>query len=437
MSARVLIIIFLSFVTAYSEEQHKTLKWENLPKTELTERSEYASVLYNDKLIIWGGVSVSGGVAKYLSDGAMLDLKTMKWKELPQIELAGRVFHTLVVYDDKLIVWGGTDRKEYFSDGAMLDLKEMKWKELPKTELAGRIRHTSVLYNDKLIIWGGTGLADCFSDGAMLDLKEMKWKELPKPKLAGRWGHTSIIYTDKLIIWGGGGGDVVGEGYLSDGAMLDLKEMKWKELPKPELEGRDFPNSVIYTDKLIVWGGKAFADCFSDGAMLDLKEMKWQKLPEVNLEKRAGNTFILYDDKLIIWGGAPGISNAGEFFSDGAMLDLKEMKWKELPKTELKGRMGHTSIIYNDKLIVWGGTNMSEYFSDGAMLDLKEMKWSELPETKLAGRWGHTSIVYNDKLIIWGGTGGVNDTEWHFSDGAMLDLKALTALKDLQLKKKK
>jgi hypothetical protein len=79
--------------------------------------------------------------------------------------------------------------------------------------------------------------------------------------------------------------------------------------------------------------------------------------------------------------------------------------------------------------VIWGGWGAGGALNDGAIFDLKTKKWEELPEAPIVGRWFHTGLLWGSKLVIWGGWGG---RRRFFNDGAILDLKRLELIGDLE-----
>lgn len=103
-----------------------------------------------------------------------------------------------------------------------------------------------------------------------------------KPIIAGkppspRRAHTSVLYQNKIIIFGGGNGATA----LNDLFALDVSDldrMRWEEIEtkgngnggKPIARGYHSMNLV--GSKLVVFGGSDGTECFSDVWVLDLGE---------------------------------------------------------------------------------------------------------------------------------------------------------------------
>ena len=364
--------------------------------------------------------------------GVLDKLKHGIWEKIKEAPIEERLWHTSVLFGNKLVIWGGCGMGgKTLSDGAILDLEKMKWEKLPETDLKGRYHHRAVLWGSKMVVWGGISLDGVLdgvlSDGAILDLEKMKWEKLPNAGIKRRMGHTCILWGSKMVIWGGRIGypcekDDPPTCILSDGAILDLEKMKWEKIPADaKATGRNEHSTVLCGSKMLVWGGQPDAGAsplLSDGAIYDLEKREWEKLPESPLKGRFMHSATVCDSKMIIWGGA-----STSLHSDGAMFDFEKKEWEKLPKSPISGRYWFSMVPLTLNVVVWGGCD-GKYVSDGAIFDLKNKKWKKLAKpADFSGRMGHTAIVWRSKMIIWGGTydGGSNV----LSDGAIYELPIL------------
>ena len=87
---------------------------------------------------------------------------------------------------------------------------------------------------------------------------------LPSPRRA----HTSIVWQDKLYIFGGGGADCA----LNDLHALDLDAMTWTHIDtkgkKPPPRG--YHTATLVKDHLVIFGGSDGHDTFDDIHVLNM-----------------------------------------------------------------------------------------------------------------------------------------------------------------------
>jgi hypothetical protein len=217
------------------------MQWQELPESDIGGRYSHSAVLWGSKMVIWGGSDT-------FNDGAVLDLEKMKWEELPEFDICGRSHHSAVLWGSKMVIWGGIGPAWVdaagravglvsLSDGAILDLKTKEWEDLPDVDddididdsrFFSRYLHSTVLWDSKLVIWGGESSysAGSYLQGAILDLKRMHWEELPEVDIDRRFGHSAVLWGSRMVIWGGKAPGLTGTGvFFDDGALLDLNKL--------------------------------------------------------------------------------------------------------------------------------------------------------------------------------------------------------------------
>jgi BTB/POZ domain/Kelch motif/Galactose oxidase, central domain len=115
-----------------------------------------ASLHQGHKLLVYGGENEH---REYLSDVVILDLKTMHWTQ-PDVQgpqPRGRARHASVVYEDKLFIIGGlTGETNYILDDiCYLDLKTWTWSRT--WSFVGRFDHSAWIWGGRLWVFGGLG----------------------------------------------------------------------------------------------------------------------------------------------------------------------------------------------------------------------------------------------------------------------------------------
>jgi hypothetical protein len=115
-----------------------------------------ANLYQGDKLLVYGGENEH---REYLSDVVILDLKTHVWTQ-PDVQgkiPKGRARHASVVYEDKLFIIGGlTGETNYILDDiCYLDLKTMTWSK--RWHFVQRFDHSAWIWGGRLWVLGGLG----------------------------------------------------------------------------------------------------------------------------------------------------------------------------------------------------------------------------------------------------------------------------------------
>ncbi|KAL8708094.1 MAG: hypothetical protein Q9220_006947 [cf. Caloplaca sp. 1 TL-2023] len=133
---------------------------------------------------------------------------------------AGRYGHTLNIVDSRIYVFGGQVEGYFFNDLLAFDLNTLqnpdsRWEMLIPNSAEGdssdrpvppaRTNHTIVSWNGKLYLFGGTNGNQWFNDVWSYDPRQIAWTQLdcigyiPAP----REGHSAALVNDVMYIFGG------------------------------------------------------------------------------------------------------------------------------------------------------------------------------------------------------------------------------------------
>lgn len=127
------------------------------------------------------------------------------YKILQSKQIKPRYFHTTILYNQSLVIFGGKGTKSSFNTIHTFNTKTKKWNEVKTiTEKpTPRYGHAAVKYNNIMYVFGGHNSCDNYL--YLFDLIECKW--LPKvhlPSIPARYHHTmNQSSTGTLVIFGG------------------------------------------------------------------------------------------------------------------------------------------------------------------------------------------------------------------------------------------
>ena len=247
-----------------------------------------------------------------------------------------------------------------------------------------------------------------------------------------RYRHTSNIFNGVMYVFGGK--DNEDEEDLQPNfdpekeiLIYNFKEQNWSE---EITKGEDIPKqraghtAVIYKNYLYIFGG-IFTNFFP------LMEMTYQK-PELyrynflskmweyvnyngEILQLFGHSAIVYEDEMIIYGGGTdtGFEEEGQsnlIFSFEFENDFfKTIK----PKNDLiTKREGHCSVLYKNSMIIFGGRSKDSRFNDLFKFQLSKGEnqyyWTKIKTNgkNPSKRAGCSCIEWKDKLYIFGGFDG-------------------------------
>ncbi|KAL8967681.1 MAG: hypothetical protein Q9183_002804 [Haloplaca sp. 2 TL-2023] len=154
---------------------------------------------------------------------------------------AGRYGHTLNILGSKIYVFGGQVEGYFFNDLLAFDLNALqnansRWEMLVPNSAEGgppegqvppaRTNHTIVSWNEKLYLFGGTNGNQWFNDVWSYDPRLVAWQQLdcigyiPAP----REGHSAALVNDVMYIFGGRTEDGTD---LGDLAAFKITSRRW------------------------------------------------------------------------------------------------------------------------------------------------------------------------------------------------------------------
>jgi N-acetylneuraminic acid mutarotase len=172
---------------------------------------------------------------------------------------SARYGQSMVYYQEKLYVWGGTHGTNYPTDMHRFDVCTKQWEpvqaygELP----CGRYRHQAMVKDHTMYIVGGSGI-NRYGDVFTFDFPSSTWKKMhcTGTDLAdGRYAHSAVLRGNFIYLYGGNDG-VRHEDLLQ----LDLESRVWSRIQVASSvspPGRDFHAAVLRQDAMVIFGGSS------------------------------------------------------------------------------------------------------------------------------------------------------------------------------------
>ncbi|KAL5606566.1 hypothetical protein BROUX41_002968 [Berkeleyomyces rouxiae] len=184
-------------------------------------RVGHASLLVGNAFIVYGGDTKIDENDVLDETLYLLNTSTRQWSRAlpPSPRPSGRYGHTLNILGSKIYIFGGQVEGFFMNDLGAFDLNQLqnpnnKWESLiANTEVAStpssmpspRTNHTIVTYNDKLYLFGGTNGYEWFNDVWCYDPTVNKWSQLDCIGYipVSREGHAAALVDDVMYIFGG------------------------------------------------------------------------------------------------------------------------------------------------------------------------------------------------------------------------------------------
>ncbi|PKS09395.1 hypothetical protein jhhlp_004010 [Lomentospora prolificans] len=234
-------------------------------------RVGHSSLLVGNAFIVFGGdtkIEESDVLDETLY---LLNTSTRQWSRVLPAgpRPSGRYGHSLNILGSKIFIFGGQVEGYFMNDLCAFDLNQLqtpnnRWEVLiPGGESGGdsipqaRTNHSVITFNDKLYLFGGTNGYQWFNDVWSYDLTLNKWTQLdcigyiPVP----REGHAAAIVDDVMYIFGGRTEDGTD---LGDLAAFRITSRRWYTFQNmgPSPSPRSGHSMTAVSKSVVVVGGE-------------------------------------------------------------------------------------------------------------------------------------------------------------------------------------
>lgn len=233
-------------------------------------------------------------------------------------------------------------------------------------------------------------------------------------KATERAGHQTVVYDGKIWIIGGQGG--FGNPLRND-VHYSTDGLTWNEATThADFSARVNHVAIVFENKIWVIGGATKIDLSSGTNDVYYSDdgMNWHiATKKAAFEPRDGHTALVYKNKMWVIGGFGGTYDDFKKTYNDVYYSTNGVDWyPATTNAAFSPRHGHSSVVYDNKMWVIGGTgrngrtNDVYYSSDG-------VNWyAATVNATFSPRQYHKTLVYNGKMWVIGGLsdeGGKND----------------------------
>ncbi|KAI0651330.1 galactose oxidase [Trametes meyenii] len=227
----------------------------------------------------------------------------------------------------------------------------------------------------------------------------------------------SITLVDN-VAWLFGGCDDLG--CWKDVFCFNTETMQWMH---PKVAGK-LPRpcrahtATLVDRKIFVFGGGEGSEYYSDVYVLDTVMRTWyHPISGSSIEaeregktpaRRRAHTSILYKNRLWIFGGGNGSTALNDVWTLDLSGGIENLRWEEMETRGKKPspRGYHTANLIGNVMVIVGGSDGRECFSDVWCLNLDTLLWSLVKLGENYKRLSHTATQVGSYLFIYGGHDG-------------------------------
>jgi N-acetylneuraminic acid mutarotase len=351
-------------------------------------RCNHSANIIDNKLIVYGGQDITEGVLSDLWIFNINPLNTIeeKWTKIDEENLPGPLCrHSSVVYQQKIFLLGGTDLNSEKGEMFSYDPFRNSWDASIGMHKAID-SHSAVVYKNLMIVFGGYLQGKLSNSTFVFDFQERIWDVL---QVAGqipeeRADHSAVVHKDFMYTYGG---LVNSSEYSSEVWRLNLLEPSWSCI---QFSG-DSPGSVsghsacVFSDVMLVFGGvrdilketnEMYAFEFETASWLLIQTETESKDPVIDREdgrtknytdvkkKTKNDHFATHRDK-----SRDKCKNSLKVAHDSYETQKPIKAGPAVFRGRIKGKIphsrdGHTGVIFEDFMIIFGGDRHKMPFND-------------------------------------------------------------------------
>ena len=235
---------------------------------------------------------------------------------------------------------------------------------------------------------------------------------------SGRNSHSSVVFDNK--IWVIGGYDI---GYEND-VWYSSYGSSWKAATEAApWPGRNRHSSVVFDNKIWVIGGYSNNDnsnIYEEDVWYSSDGINWTVATEAApWSGRFGHTSVVFDNKIWVIGG----SSSSDGYKEDVWYSSDGSNWTAATENaSWSGRSNHSSVVFDDKIWVIGGYSSSGSREEDVWYSNDGSSWTAATEVApWSGRNRHSSVVFDNKIWVIGGGSSSDSREedvWYSSDGS-------------------
>ena len=274
----------------------------------------------------------------------MFNWQQRTWSPLQSIPKK-RYGATSFVYNNQLVIAGGYCDGIRFVDNMIKmnvdphpDLS-IHWSDCPIKLPATLVHHSSVLYNEKLMVTGGSDgntTSDKIHEVQVVPPYTVKTlSRMPEP----RQRHCTEIFDDSLLILGG---TTTGAYHnnLSSVVLYDIKNNVCKQL-KPLPYEVSLMATVRWGDNVVVLGGcDKHTNALNTVVMYNVTTEQSHMLPLMRY-KRGACTAVVVENNIVVLGG---IDEKRRTLKSVEVFNFERNTWQEIPEM-FQARHFHTAVV--------------------------------------------------------------------------------------------
>lgn len=197
------------------------------------------------------------------------DLANAKWGHKTPFgtnRLLARDDHSLALYGDKIVAFGGRAGGAILGDVSVYDITDNYWTTVSSVASMARFGHSAAVYKDVMYVYGGFVNGSASSEMWAFDLQSGEWLTELTPGLSppARFSHTIAVKDSSMFLYGG----ETMAGVLQDVWRYDFNYNMWREVVAGSAMGdasaRSEMGLAVNGNTMLLFGGHGDSTYYQD-----------------------------------------------------------------------------------------------------------------------------------------------------------------------------
>ena len=264
-----------------------------------------------------------------------------------------------------------------------------------------KIRNTPSDHKETIFVAGEAGTGSV----ALFNWSQKSWAPLQSMS-ENRFGATAFVHSNHVVT---AGGYCIGTGYVD--SMIRMKidpnpdlSTQWSDCPFKLPAKMAYHSSVVHNDHLYVTGGCINSEDQVSDRIVEVQLVRPYTIKTLSRmpEPRLGHGMEIFDDSLVIVGGST-TENYEDNLSSVVLYDIKKKECKHLAPLSYEVS-DMATVRWGDNIVVIGGADKDGNALDTVIMYNVMTGQSHMLPPMRCKRWGCTAVVIENSIVVLGGT---------------------------------
>ncbi|WP_197496160.1 Kelch repeat-containing protein [Maribacter hydrothermalis] len=288
--------------------------------------------------------------------------------ETTNSEMGGFASHSITQFNDQLWLVGGDNNNTapWTLHSEVWKSKNGKnWKLVTSNQFDNRKNHSLLVFKDKMWLIGGINNAGEILSDIWNTTDGIHWNNVKSLNpLTDIGQNNSIVFNNRIYVF-------IGNNRQQQEVWSSSNGINWRMETNNAFPVRNHYKTIVYKNTLYIIGGWIRGGEFTNEVWASTDGIHWHENSPAStvFENRINHTATVFEGKVWVIGGQSSNKLGARTFYGDVWYSNDMKYWYKYDKKQplLKGLHSHESLLFNNKLWIFGG-----YRPDSSMSDILE-----------------------------------------------------------------